>query len=285
MVLAKRIASTMNINKGIPMTHHPRWAGHSFLPAITLLAAALPGLAQAQFALVSQSASATAVTSSSSSQLLESTPGDLSSLRLSATSGDLSSNRALALTLTVVEPSRIGISVGTGVTVVASTPTGAGNSAGTAGGYYNGGYYSGGYYNGGYTTPIAGTGQATSSAVLTFDVLTATDVQVDVNDSYRPSAGMSAFPTFSSTLSLARLDLNGQWVDVIDRNSLATLTHLDAGQYQLSSTFRYSLTAPSGLAGGGATLSIQAVPEPGSWALMGLGLMGVAWVQRRRMVS
>jgi PEP-CTERM motif len=242
------------------------------LPVFALMCSS----AQAQFALVTQSASATAVTSSGSSQLLESTPGDVGSLSLSATSGFMGSNRALGSSGTVVESSRMGISAGTGVTVVAATPTGGGNT---------GGYYNGGYYNGGYTTPIYGSGQATASAVLSFDVLASTDVRVDVTDLYRPGVNMTGFPSFSSTLSLSRLDAQGQWVSVVDRNNLGSLSHLDAGRYQLSSSFKYSLVAPSGLAGGGASLSIQAVPEPGTWALMGLGLMGLAWVQRRRTVS
>lgn len=217
--------------------------------------------AHAQFSVVSQSGAASAWATGGVSQSQSSVPADLASFKLGVTSGDQARSFASAGSSTVIEAGKVAISAGTGATVYP---------------YAIGAGYTGYGYG-----PIYESANAAASVMLTFDVAQSTDVLMAVVDYYRPDRLQGYESGFSSSLSLSRLDANGQWVVHESRNDLDTLTHLDAGRYKLSAAFSYDLARPSGLAGGGASVSITAVPEPTTWAMFGLGLLGVSLALRR----
>lgn len=221
--------------------------------------------AQAQFSVVSQSGAASAWATGGVSQSQSSVPGDLASFKLSVTSGDSTRSFASAGSSTVIEAGKVAISAGTGAKVYP---------------YATGTGYTGYGYG-----PIYESAYATASVMLTFDVAQSTDVLMAVVDYYRPDRIGSYEPGFNSSLSLSRLDANGTWVAHESRNHLDTLTHLDAGRYQLNAAFSYDLGRPSGLAGGGTSVSITAIPEPTTWGMFGLGLLGVTLASRRARVS
>lgn len=234
----------------------------SIARSIAAVVLVLPCMAvHAQFSVVSQSGAVSAWATGGVSQSQSSVPGDLTSFKLSVASGDQARSFASAGSSTVVEAGRVAISAGTGATVYPSA-IGAGDN---------------GYGYG----PIYESANAAASVMLTFDVAQSTDVLMAVVDYYRPERIQGYEPGFSSSLSLSRLDASGQWVMHESRNNLDTLTHLDAGRYRLNAAFSYDLGRPSGLAGGGASVSITAVPEPATWGMFGLGLLGVSLARRR----
>lgn len=208
-----------------------------------------PGVAaHAQFSVVSQSGSVFASATGGINQSQTSVPGDFASFKLGVETGDPKRSFSSASSGTVIEAGKVGISAGTGATVY-PYPIGFG--------------------------PAYESAYAAASVTLTFDVLKSTDVMLDVIDYYRPDRLAGYVQGFSSDLKLSKQDTNGKWVMHVGREALGILTHLDEGRYQLSTAFSYRLDRPSDLAGGGASVSITAVPEPATYALMGLGLLGV----------
>lgn len=127
-------------------------------------------------------------------------------------------------------------------------------------------------------------GTATASVVgsITFEVLQATQVTVTGNDFYRLTpAGIP----ISTTLSLSRLGPNGTLTEVTSRQNLFGLTSLDAGRYVLNMSQYANVSALSSYPSVGVSTLITitaAVPEPGTWAMMGLGLVGMGLLARRR---
>ena len=119
---------------------------------------------------------------------------------------------------------------------------------------------------------------------ITFDVLGATQVLVSGQDFARLTpAGVP----FTSSLSLSRVGANGGLTEVAARQNLFDLTRLEAGRYVLSMGQSASVSALSAYpyAGANTFVTITAVPEPATWAQMGLGLMGLLGavsVSRRR---
>lgn len=132
-------------------------------------------------------------------------------------------------------------------------------------------------------------GLASASIVgsITFDVLAATQVLVTGQDFARLTP---ADVPFWSSLSLSRVGAGGGLTQVTTREGLFGLTRLDAGRYVLSMSQGSSVSALSAhpYAGANTFVTITAVPEPGTWALMGLGLFGVFAVvsaSRRRQLG
>lgn len=223
--------------------------------AVSALVFVLPGVAaHAQFSVVSQSGAVFASATGGITQSQSSVPGDLTSFKLGVETGNPARSFSSAGSSTVIEAGKVGISAGTGATVY-PYPIGLG--------------------------PVYESAYATASVTLTFDVLQSTDVMMDVMDYYRPDKLQGYVSGFSSGLTLSKLDANGKWVMHESREALGILTHLDEGRYQLSAGFSYEPGRSSGLAGGGASVSITAVPEPSTWGLFGVGLLGLSLARRR----
>lgn len=230
--------------------------------AVSALVFVLPGVAaHAQFSVVSQSGAVFASATGGISQSQSSVPGDLASFKLGVETGNPARSFSSAGSSTVIEAGKVAISAGTGATVYP---------------YAIGAGYTGYGYG-----PVYESAYATASVTLTFDVLQSTDVMMDVMDYYRPDRLAGYVPGFSSGLTLSKLDANGKWVMHEGREALDLLTHLDEGRYQLSAGFSYDPGRSSGLAGGGASVSITAVPEPSTWGLFGVGLLGLSLARRR----
>lgn len=132
-------------------------------------------------------------------------------------------------------------------------------------------------------THPSGLASAAASGSMTFDVLAATQVSVTGQDFARLTP--EGIP-FSSTLSLSRVDADGRLTEVTPRQSLFALTSLEAGRYVLSMSQFSNVSALSAhpYAGANTFINITAVPEPGAYALMGLGLVGVLLASRRQRV-
>jgi PEP-CTERM motif len=188
----------------------------------------------------------------------DSVSGSLEPVNLRVLSGR--GNEGNAGASSTINSSQIGISAGVGVNLP--------NPSFTSGG------------TGGYGYPYAPSQESGSGAAridLNFTVAQDVDVKVAVNDAY---ANVPSNYSFTSSLGLYKQ--NGDtFAAVADRSQLSQITRLAAGSYRLSANFVYDLHTYNGLAGGGASVLISAVPEPGTFGLMGLGLIGMAWVARR----
>jgi hypothetical protein len=231
-----------------------------------------PLLASAQFVLVSQSASANATAVYGPPASAQSLPGDTSNLSLRVDAGKSPFGEVSGSVETFAEPGRMGISGGSGGSP-ASLP------------YYcdvNGCYSGGG---------------SSASVQLYFDVTTDVDAQLTGSAYYNaltPSepATKFHFGTYVEDLQFEHRGADGKWVsvqspaNVLVQPGIAryrTLTgdvHLSAGSYRmLGSWVGY---VGDSMSIGGAGLTITAVPEPTSAALMGLGLIGMLSLARRR---
>ena len=241
---------------------------------------ALPHWAHAQFTVQSESVYASAETASSK-DVMASQPGDLGSLSVSASSESFGLIGASSGASTTVSSTQVGISLGTSANWTGPTANGFASGDGywrtPSSGFIGGG--SGAPYSG-YEVTYLGMASAVAKAQVVFDVASSTDVTMFVRDGYQnmTTPGVS----FTSELNLYKLDAADTWTRLVWRQQIEALTHLEAGVYKLDAQFKYTLGAPSGLSGGGASVMITAVPEPGTWALFGLGLMGMGCAVRRR---
>ncbi|MFT3858459.1 MAG: PEP-CTERM sorting domain-containing protein [Aquabacterium sp.] len=237
------------------------------------LLAMVPFAASAQlFVPVSQTASASAY-ASGYTPASDMQTGSLASLNVGVTSGP--NYLANAGAHSIIRADQIGINLGVGVNL--SRPP-EDSPSGTYPGYPGG--YSGGYdggYEPSYGDAPAPTGSASASIELGFMLTQDTDVHVDVTDLYAVVNGLMGF---NSTLALYQVNGESQTV-FADRSHLAGLSHLGAGQYKLVGAFDYSEHPYNGMAGGGASVLITAVPEPASLALMGWGVLGLMLLRRR----
>lgn len=231
--------------------------------------AALPSLAHAQFLGVAQSVSATAGGSSSCGTI------GCSGLSLS----DQKSSDALgSLTLSASVAGADNFSFRAGFTYTSVM------TDGVIGIREDGGASAQATAQAAQDTHPSGLASADVLGSITFDVSSATQVIVSGQDFARLTP---ADIPFTSSLSLSRVGANGSLTEVTARQNLFGLTRLDAGRYVLSMGQGASVSALSAYpyAGANTFITITAGPEPGTWALMGLGLLGLALASRRRQVA
>lgn len=232
--------------------------------AVVVAGLSTPLLAAAQFAVVTQTGTAVAQLGSYSAKPKSAEPGVMTSFNLWTETGVREVSYAASGASTTIGADRIGIFAGAGAAVT---------SSGRASHYP-------------YEVLLTAPAYGEAAASVTFDLMTDTDVLMSGNDHYLNEsayvAGLSPKSSFTSSLSLSKVGPDGQLTSVAPRENLFEITHLEAGRYVLSSSFMYKLDVPSGLAGGGAELTISVVPEPGAMGLMGVGLGGMLLAIRRR---
>ncbi|RZI84909.1 MAG: PEP-CTERM sorting domain-containing protein [Rubrivivax sp.] len=229
-----------------------------------MLGLSMPLLASAQFALVSQQAFVHAYAYGGSPVTQTSPEGATGNLDLRVETGIHDQGSSNASARTTVEAGRIGIASGVGGSSFVTRPVSSASSGSTA------------------------------SVNLYFDVTQAVQASILVERYYRTGssyvAGGVGFP-----LLFEKQAENGNWSTVSSplqpqvlesgpiSSAVSGVLDLDVGHYRLQSYYGSQHGYQTSYDWGGTSILLTAaVPEPSTWTLMGLGLLGLGIAARRR---